>query len=227
MLNIPIQVNFVTCLQDVEFNSLAQENENLVTSSGQTLSGIDNFQISKAVAIYAGGGDFYTDSGVANAYVLSPLGARLSPPSYEDGMRVRFRTANANTGASTVDVNSSGIKAINSFDGITPLGAGRIPADRDITLAFDLANDAFRLISVGQATGNAVSYFDTFINGDLIGDFLTVTHSLGEQYVNFTVYNYTDTVVDVGAVATSSTVLTVDFTGLTPLSGTWKIKVIG
>ena len=226
MLNIPVQVNGVTCLQDVEFNSLAQENENLVTSSGQVLSGLDDFQISKAVAIYAGGGDFYTDSGVTNAYVLSPLAARLSPPSYEDGMRVRFRTANANTGASTVDVNSNGVKSIFDFDGITPLLAGRIPADRDITLSFDATNDCFRLIAVATITGNVNSYFRTFVQGDLAGNLLAVTHSLGEQYVNYTVYDDTDAVADVGGVATSSTIFTADFTGLTPLTGTWKIKVV-
>lgn len=227
MLNIPTQVNNVTCLQDVEFNSLADEAENLITGSGQTLSGLDLNQFGKSVAIYAGGGDFYTDSGVVNAYVLSPIGTRQSPPSYEDGMRVRFLTTNANTGPSTVDVNSNGPADICDFDGVTPLVAGKIPADRHITLAYDAANSCFRLIDVADVTAStAQQTLIAFDQAALVGNNYDAVHGI-TQYVNYTVYDNNDTEVDVGAVATNATTLTLDLTGLTPITGTWRVKVVG
>jgi hypothetical protein len=94
-----------------DLNGFENENNNLIESVGMSLNTTDNFQTAKAVAAYAANGDFYTDSGTANAYVLSVQSngsnPYLAPPSYFKGMRLRFFTSNKNTGASTV--NAAGL----------------------------------------------------------------------------------------------------------------------
>ena len=76
------------------------------------------------MSVYAHGGDFYTDSGVASTYVLSVIGAKVSTAVYFDGMRVRFEVGAANTGASTVNVAGIGVIDIRTE------GGGVMPAGR-------------------------------------------------------------------------------------------------
>ncbi|MCX5785655.1 MAG: hypothetical protein NTX59_08190 [Elusimicrobia bacterium] len=117
--------------------------ENAITGTGQTLSDADPQQLSKAIAIYAAGGDFYTDSGAADAYVLAPIGSKQTPIALFIGMRVRFIAAHSNTSASTVAVNGLTATAIKRADGNTALFAGDITAAYEHTLVYDGTN--FRL----------------------------------------------------------------------------------
>lgn len=103
--------------EDDDLNGFKNENNNLILGSGQLLDTGDNQQTNKAVAVYAGGGDYYADSGATNTYVLSPTGSRTSPPAYFEGMRVRWVAANLNTGACTINVNSLGAVALQMEDG--------------------------------------------------------------------------------------------------------------
>lgn len=127
-----------------EWNQLA-DLDNAVTSSGQTPSTGNLNQLGIAMAINASGADFYSDSGTANAYVLTAIGTLKSPHAYFDGMRARFRPDNANTGASTVNVATLGVKSIKRPDGTTAASAGDIPANADVELRYDLANGVFVL----------------------------------------------------------------------------------
>jgi hypothetical protein len=52
---------------------------------------------------------FSDDSGSANAYVAS---LEIAPEEYKAGMVVRFNPASGNTGSSTINVNSLGLKTI-------------------------------------------------------------------------------------------------------------------
>lgn len=146
MRNLPHKVTGDDLTAD-EFNDIPEEEENLITSTGQTLSAGDLHQIAKAVATYAAVGDFYNDSGSANAYVLSPLASFLAPVKYWDGMRVRFRISHTNTGPATVNVNSLGIKAIVKEDGVTQLSAGDLPIGEHGELIFHADIDSFELYS--------------------------------------------------------------------------------
>ena len=128
--------------EDDDLNGFKNENNNLIEGSGQTLSTADQQQTHKAVVQYSTDGDFYSDSGVANAYVLSALSSKASPHSLTDGMRVRFIAANANTGASTINVAGLGSKNIKLPDGSDP-AAGDISSR--VSLVFDSANDWFEL----------------------------------------------------------------------------------
>ena len=131
-----------------EMNDIITELENIITGSGQSLSAGDLNQIQKAASIYASGGDYYTDSGAADAYVLSTVGSKLAPPAYFVGMIVRFRTSNANTGASTINVSSLGVKNIKKADGTNDPIAGDITTTSDTMLIYN--GTSFVLFNLGS-----------------------------------------------------------------------------
>lgn len=136
-----------------EFNQLA-EIDNLISTSGQTPSTTNLEQISIGSARYSSAGQFYTDGGTANAYVLSPVSPFKSPVSatagegYFNGMIICFRAGNANTGASTVNVNGAGVKNLLKQDG-TALSAGDISSDSDVKFRY---NGTSFLWVLGKAT---------------------------------------------------------------------------
>lgn len=130
--------------EDDDLNGFKNENNNLILGSGQSLNTSDNQQTHKAVSAYAAHGDFYSDAGVANAYVLSTQGGKVAPDVYADGMRIRFRTANANTGPSTANPAALGVKDIRLPGGGVLLG-GEITANRNIKAIFNLSGDYFEL----------------------------------------------------------------------------------
>lgn len=86
---------------------------------------------------------YVTDSGAANAYVvtLSP-----TPASYTGGMPIIFRAANTNTGASTVNANSLGVKNLKMQDN-TDLQAGYIVAGAIVVGYYDDTDDVVKVVS--------------------------------------------------------------------------------
>jgi hypothetical protein len=116
-----------------EFNQIPTELENLITSSGQTVSDAILNQDTIATSRYSAN-NFYIDSGVADAYVLTLAASMTNPVSstvgYFIGMTIRFRAGNAGTGgAATVNVNGAGVKNLKEADGTTnPLS---IPTNAD------------------------------------------------------------------------------------------------
>lgn len=85
---------------------------------------------------------YIVDTGAANAYV-----ATLSPAlgAYSAGVLVQFKAANANTTASTVNVNGLGVKTIKKLGGATDLVAGDIAAGQIVELEYDGTN--FQMLS--------------------------------------------------------------------------------
>lgn len=85
-------------------------------------------------AVLQNGAVIYSaDTGAANAYVvtLSPV-----PAAYTTGMVINFKAANANTGASTVNVNGLGTKNITK-EGATALAANDIVVGQLVTIIYD------------------------------------------------------------------------------------------
>lgn len=160
MRNIPIKVTGDDLTAD-EFNDIPEEEENLITSTGQALTAGDLRQIAKAVATYTAVGDFFGDSGSGNNYILFPLSSFAAPTQYWDGMRVRFRISHENTGSSTINVNGLGVKNIVKEDGVSPLAAGDLPIGEHGELIFHADKDAFELYSHKNQN-------NSFITGDLI-----------------------------------------------------------
>tara|TARA_R110000868_G_scaffold17344_1_gene76345 strand:+ start:24431 stop:25927 length:1497 start_codon:yes stop_codon:yes gene_type:complete len=140
------------------------ETNNIIESSGQTLSDAVDYQEATGVARYAAC-NFYTDSGSANTYILTPKGSFKSPVDgtigYFDGMHIKYRPGNANTGASTINVNSAGVVSIKKQDGVTDPDEGDISADEDLELRYDSANTAW-LIKPKEVAINQ----NAIINGD-------------------------------------------------------------
>ena len=153
-----------TC-EDVDLNGFKNENNNLIIGAGIGLSTADNQQTHKAVAHYAGVGDYYVDSGSANVYVLSTTGSQTFPPTYATGMRIRFVAGNTNTGASTVNVAGLGVKdVVNDATG-SALSAGAVTADALTEAYYD--GTSFRIVSV-LAT-NSIAWTPTVEGGTVAG----------------------------------------------------------
>jgi len=139
-LNDKVTGNTLTA---AEWNEIPSELQNVITALGQTLSGADFNQLGKAIAGYAANGTFYTDGGAADAYVLTAIGTgKQAPPSYIDGMLAAFLVTNTNTGASTVNVASLGVKDIKDKNGVA-LGAGALTAGQIAFLRYDSSNGWF------------------------------------------------------------------------------------
>ena len=140
-MDIVSKINGNLC-SATEFNQIPTELEALQTSSGQTSSDAILNQVSIATSRYAAN-NFYIDSGVANAYVLTLAASMTNPVSavagqgYFIGMTIRFRAGNPNTGASTVNVNSAGVKNLKKEDGTTDLDVGDISTTNDITFRYN------------------------------------------------------------------------------------------
>jgi len=200
MENIPTK-NTGDSYTSSEFNESNDELKNSITDGGQTLTPADDFQISKSMAVNAAGATFYVDSGAADAYVLSKAGtvSLRSPVAYFEGMAIRFRPDNINTGASTVNVTALGVKTILKPDGVTALSPGDIATDRDAEARFDVTADAFFLmpgISDATKTGKGLAFLGdqriTLANNavdlardiDFSGGLFTFDDGTGEQIVS-------------------------------------------
>lgn len=132
-------------LTAAEWNQVPSELQNVIEALGITLSSGDLQQLGKAIAGYAAGGEFYTESGVADAYVLNVVGSKQAPPAYFDGMKARFVPGSTNTGASTVNVASLGVVDVVDEQG-NPLHAGALNPFREVTIVYDAGLGDFLLL---------------------------------------------------------------------------------
>lgn len=162
-------------LTAAEFNQIPSELEGLISSVGLTPAAGSLDQVAIAIAYMAGGGDFYTDSGSADAYVLSAIGSQERPDAYFDGMRIRFFPGNNNTGASTVNVAGLGNKNIK-----TGAGAGSNPTANDINITseaeatYDSTNGVFKLVVVAAA----VSFVQNNLSGLVLSNDADTDHDI-------------------------------------------------
>lgn len=92
-------------------------------------------------AIVSGQQGYAVDSGIANAYVatISPLVI-----AYADGMTLRIKAANANTGPSTLNVNALGLRSIVRPDG-TSLAADDIYPGQIIQVSYNATTSQWQL----------------------------------------------------------------------------------
>ncbi len=118
-----------------------------------------------------------TDTGAANAYVVNvpyPV-----PVAYVAGMTIRFKAANANSGASTVNVNGLGAVAIKRAGGAA-LASGDILSGQVLELTYDGVN--FQManylgISAGTTTNNFTSVNIPYVNDTGAQNALVATYS--------------------------------------------------
>jgi len=84
------------------------------------------------------------------------------------------------------------------------------------------------LIGGGVGSGGADSYRETFDNGDLTANKITINHAQGIEHPVVIVYDNSDNKIlptEITYVDTNN--IELDFTGMTPLTGTYKVRVIG
>lgn len=103
----------------------------------------------------AGTVSYAVDTGTANSYLVS---LPQTQASYTDGLLVTMRPINSNSGASTINVDSLGVKEIRGIDNLA-VGAGDIVAGVPIDLRYSTATGYFHLApnSSVDATAAAAS----------------------------------------------------------------------
>lgn len=155
-------------LTAVEWNELPSEVQNVIEAFGIVLTSADLNQLGKAIANYVGAGDFYSETGVADVYVATKIGVKQGPTvlaAITDGLSVRFRPGNANTGASTLNVNALGAKSIVRED-LSALQAGDLATTRDAVLRYRQSSDNFLLMNSALSSESspipARGYIDGF-----------------------------------------------------------------
>lgn len=171
MRDIAAKANNVgDALPATDFNAnLRSELQNIPVSAGFALDAeggpdVDLNMLGKSIAMYgSGGGDFYADSGAANAYVLARSGLFKPVRAYFDGMVAVFIAGNTNTGASTVNVSTLGSKSITLEDGTALIGGEIIDY---VVIRYSLGNDRFELLS-GKSS---IALPPNHINGLLVSN---------------------------------------------------------
>jgi alpha-tubulin suppressor-like RCC1 family protein len=127
-------------------NNIKAETDNYIDTSSQTKSESDLFQMAKTGAVVASKGDFYKESAgsAADVYLLEADDELADVWRLKNGMRFRFKVVNANTGASTVNINSLGAKDLK-LNGGSALAGGELVVNQNAEIVFDETNDYFVL----------------------------------------------------------------------------------
>jgi hypothetical protein len=114
--------------------------QGLIKAAGITVSGSTDTvlvsQILQGMLYQVQTADYFEDSGAADAYILAPLSNNYAPDSYSLGQTFRFIPDVTNTGVSTVNVSSLGVKSIKRADG-TALRAGDMTAGDTVFMYYD------------------------------------------------------------------------------------------
>jgi hypothetical protein len=130
---VPNQSNG-TLLTAAWCNSVQAELAAVAQATGATLNSGQNNQVLTAIEqlIEARAGNYASDTGIANAYVVA-----LSPAltAYTKGVPVQFRAANANTGPSTVDAGPGPVPLLRD-DG-SPVAGGDITQGSLVSGVYD------------------------------------------------------------------------------------------
>lgn len=137
-----------------EFNQNNTELKNVIQQSGQTPSSGDLAQEGQALARFSTAASACVESGIANAYVLTTVGAGSlfdSPSLLQDGAMYRAQITTPNTGASTVNVNGLGVKSIKKDNYTSELVIGDILAGQ-YGFIWSTSKDAFELVTFTVVT---------------------------------------------------------------------------
>jgi len=125
------------------------------------------------------------DTGIADAYLVTVSATYLT--SYTDGMCVKVKALNANTGAATINVNSLGVKTIVRPDG-TALQANDIVSGQAFEITYNATSGKFQLMNAyggpagptGTLAGNATAGVN-FLQGPNIASATTMDIWTGSQ----------------------------------------------
>lgn len=153
---------------------------------------------------------YYTDTGAASAIVITP-----SPvvTSYVTGLKFYIKVANSNAGATTINVNGLGAKALLKQVS-TPLSANDILAGQLINVMYDGTN--FQLIGGASTSGGNTTVYGSILTTRIYNDasnLQTIPHGLGLTPKKL---NITATVADNGGTAPQNSFSFGTYLPLTP-----------
>jgi hypothetical protein len=161
MKQIPTQTDGLTSLAAADFNQIPLETQTIITSSGQALDGNFTNQASRAIIDLGMNAGFYTDSGTANNIVLSNSN-NPDPTSLRDGIKVIFKSAATNTGATTINLSGLGAKSLLKENG-SNLSSGDIIANNRYECIYSSSGDSFTLLNTfkGSIIQNVIATSST------------------------------------------------------------------
>lgn len=127
------------------FHQIGEELRAILVAAGITPNAASNTQLLAAIKtlIDAQAGNYALDTGSANAYVVA-----LDPAitAYADGMTVRVKIINANTGAATLNAGGGAVALVNDAGGA--LVAGDLPANSVLACTYIASANKFYINSV-------------------------------------------------------------------------------
>lgn len=206
-------------LTAAEDDARGLELNNAVLSAGLSLdptfitTDTDLSMLAQAMARYASGGKVYVDTGSVNSYVLGKTGSFVVPKGLFGLMLARWKPANTNTGACTINVNSLGSKPLRSYSN-QALTAGMITAGTFVDMYYDASLEAWLLMPWSDTgwikaqagtllPANAPGFLKNNGSGTLswdAGDLLTVTNASANGNITLDgAYDVTDLTL-VGAI---------------------------
>lgn len=130
--------------------------------------------------------NYAPDTGSANAYVVTLSGVSTT---YSAGLRIQFKAGNANTTASTLNVNGGGAKNI-TYQDATAIVSGTIAVNSIVDVMYDgtqflLMNDPAGatggdVVGPSSATDNAIVRFDGGTGKLVQNSVVTIADSTGD-----------------------------------------------
>jgi len=207
-----------------------------VTING--LSAASSILGTHTTAIYDGTNNVKATFGQVASYLDTALAYGAGSGLTLTGRSFSVNTTGASTGlaANNVIVRSTAtsgqvLRSTGTAGAEAAWGALDLTNTNAVTGALGVANGGTGANSAAAArTALGVPSFfrTTFTNANLSAGLLTVTHNLGQKYVQVEIYDNTDKKVLPDEVTmTSTTVSTLDFTSYGTLTGTWNVVVIG
>jgi len=71
-------------------------------------------------------------------------------------------------------------------------------------------------------------FVQSFVQGDLVSNILTVTHNLNDDWCSVTVYDNTrQIVIPTAIISVNANVVEIDLTAFVTISGTWRAVIVG
>lgn len=126
-------------LTSEQFNQLAEEIQFVIASTGASLGAPVN-QFAEALSEYASRNSFYIGTGTANAQILTRQSGFPGFPKVRLGMEFYWRPSVANTGATTLNVESKGVVTIKRESSGADLSANDLITTKDAKVTFDGTN---------------------------------------------------------------------------------------
>jgi hypothetical protein len=116
--------------------------------------------------------------------------------------------------------SGSGTSNVENLNDIQDVNAPS-PSDGQL-LKYDSATSKW----IAGSSGSDTTELQTFVDGDLVGGVLTVTHSLSSQHLHVTIWDNSNIQIFPDSItATNTSTQTIDLSSYGTLTGTWRVRL--